>query len=627
MDNKEEVLVATPDAETAIEKPKAPKTRKRSPRKSTKSRKKKLTLLEKMRERRENRRVAAREAKIAREKQNAKKRVELAKLKKARKTEREKLIAERNEKREERRAQLIRSREEHKREAAKRRELLRSETKKQREKRIKEERAARLQEKKERRELRAEALREKRENRLAMREAKIAERERKRKENRGVGGWIAAVVSLGVSVLVLGTLVTIGIVDNATSMGDMEDVYSRSFYNLTNLLNNMDVNLSKLTVSSSSEEQQTILMDIIVESELIESNLEQLPIEDEDKASTVKLVNQVGDYSKSLNKKLASGEALGSDEAAKIEAMSGTVSSLATEINETANTIKDGKNLKFSALLKKNNNLITDSFTKLTNASADYPQMIYDGPFSDGLDEREIKGLSGGELSKEDAVARGKEYLMDYELSELYASGEAVTKSIACYVLEGKTLSGVGVYLQLAKRGGKPVLFTLYDECEEDNFSDEECIKIGEEFLSSIGYEGMKAVWQNENNNVLSVNYAFCQEGAVVYSDLIKVKVCKEKGKVVGIEAITYLTNHTGNRDVSSPNISAESARKTAENKIDVSSVRLAVIPLGVKSEVLAYEVSGTYNDNLYYIYINALTGKEAQIFKVVKTTEGTLLL
>ena len=61
-------------------------------------------------------------------------------------------------------------------------------------------------------------------------------------------------------------------------------------------------------------------------------------------------------------------------------------------------------------------------------------------------------------------------------------------------------------------------------------------------------------------------------------------------------------------------------------NKIEIETSRLAVIPKN-DAEVLAYEFTGKYNDETYYVYISAKTGKEIVIFKVVKTTEGNLIV
>ena len=58
-----------------------------------------------------------------------------------------------------------------------------------------------------------------------------------------------------------------------------------------------------------------------------------------------------------------------------------------------------------------------------------------------------------------------------------------------------------------------------------------------------------------------------------------------------------------------------------------VEEVRLALIPKGNDKEVLTHEISGENQDGLYFVYINATTGQEEQIFKVIDTEQGQLLI
>ena len=46
-----------------------------------------------------------------------------------------------------------------------------------------------------------------------------------------------------------------------------------------------------------------------------------------------------------------------------------------------------------------------------------------------------------------------------------------------------------------------------------------------------------------------------------------------------------------------------------------------------LNKEALAYEFSGTAGGATYYVYIDAADGKEIEIFRVVETTEGRLLI
>ena len=75
------------------------------------------------------------------------------------------------------------------------------------------------------------------------------------------------------------------------------------------------------------------------------------------------------------------------------------------------------------------------------------------------------------------------------------------------------------------------------------------------------------------------------------------------------------------------PSITVEKAEKKLSVNLTVKTSRLAYIPLESGKEKLAYEFWGEAEDGEYYVYVDAKTGRELQIFKVISTDEGTLLL
>ncbi len=60
---------------------------------------------------------------------------------------------------------------------------------------------------------------------------------------------------------------------------------------------------------------------------------------------------------------------------------------------------------------------------------------------------------------------------------------------------------------------------------------------------------------------------------------------------------------------------------------MDVLTGRLAICPIGEKSEKLCYEFSGLIGETTYYVYIDAESGRQIQMFKVIESTEGLLLM
>ena len=347
---------------------------------------------------------------------------------------------------------------------------------------------------------------------------------------------------------------------------------------------------------------------------------------DESKSNTVSFINSIGDYSRSLIAKIAAGETLTNEEKDNLKTLYEVNSKLKSELSDLAANL--GTDYKFYSLLKANEgDLILSKFSELENNSVEYPKLIYDGPFSAGLDEIEPKGLAGlEEISKDAGSEKFKEYFTDYKIQKVEYAGETNGKSFSTYNYEATLEGGDTLFAQISKTGGKLIMFNMHTECTTQNFDADKCVEIAGDYLKSIGIENMKAAWINDSTNIACINFVSTSGDIIIYSDMIKVKICEEKGVVLGMEAMAYYLNHTESRDVSTTLTMAQ-ARAKVSDKINILTQRLTVVPKTGGSEVAAYEFMGTYNGATYYVYINAKTGNETEVFKVIESTEGNLLM
>jgi hypothetical protein len=64
---------------------------------------------------------------------------------------------------------------------------------------------------------------------------------------------------------------------------------------------------------------------------------------------------------------------------------------------------------------------------------------------------------------------------------------------------------------------------------------------------------------------------------------------------------------------------------RIVSSNIEIETCRLALVPIGNESESHCYEFSRNYDGAIYYAYIDAKTGRQVQLFKVVEGTEGSL--
>ncbi len=495
-------------------------------------------------------------------------------------------------------------------------------------KRLKVENRAKL--KREKAEEKAYLKRVKLEQKHEHRQEKEKRKERRKNQNRsrGIGGWITAVVTLGCAVLVLGSLLSLSIFTDYLEFNKVNTNSAssqRSFYDFVGYVDNLETNMSKMMVSTDSQGQQKILSDIVVQSSLAEESLASLPIMDESKYLTSKFINQVGDYAKYLNNRLIYGGNLTEKDKENLlqlynvnKNLKQTLSSLSAKINQ---------NYDFSALSKNDaNDIIVAQFNDIEKNSMEYPEMIYDGAFSDGVMGKKPKGLMGDKINELQAQEIFKSIFSSYGVEEVKIDGKTQNGEITCFNVLSKTKKNGEVYAQISEIGGKLIMFNAYRDCTKNNTSTEQSVAIAQEFLTKIGLKDMTCVWSYSSGATEYLNFAYEQDGIIVYPDLVKIKVCKERGVVSGIDADNYYMNHEL-RQIETPKCTLEQAYDKVSEQIKVLSSSVAITPTGGGQERLSYEFIGETENGTFYIYLDANTLKQTDIFKVVETEQGRLLI
>lgn len=562
------------------------------------------------------------EKKLAKKQAHEAKKLEAAKIKAEKKQRRLEKKLEAKQKRLDRIAAIKEKLAERKERRRERRDMLKHETKEARLKRIAEEKKAKIEARNAKREAKAAERQAKREHRLKVRAEKRANR-KERQHAPGFGGWLAAVIALGVTTLALGTMMTFGWLNMNGMQADMASIHTESVYELNSIVDNLDAELSKVQVSNSSAEQIKLLNEIAVDSEMAEIILERLPVDSQLTQNMTSFVNKMGDSATSMLNTLARGGKLSESQQATLSYMYEANQQMKSVMNEL--TAQTNPKSIMKALKGKKGNFMTQSFETLDNTAVEVPKEINDGPFAENIKKVNAKALENlEEISSSKAEELAKKYFKSYKPSDVHCTGEAVADQLECYNIELKTKDG-DMLAQLSKKGGRVVMFDSYKDCSQRKFSVERCIDIAEDFLEELGIDDMKAVWTSENGTTCNLNFVYEDDDVVFYSDMIKIKVCEERGIVTGMEALAYCLNHT-EREAGDAQISKATAQEKLNSSFNVEGSRLAVIPVD-GDEVLAYEFYGNYGENDYYIYIDAVTGEEVQVLTVIGTKQGRALM
>ena len=432
--------------------------------------------------------------------------------------------------------------------------------------------------------------------------------------------FIITVVSLVAFMIAMGIGWYVDSQALAVSNANLENLYQRSFFELVNNVNNMEVDVSKLLVSNDSTSQQKILTSIKQQTSEAQNNLSLLPVNSNTLTTTTQFVNQLNGYCTSLLK--YDTNKIEEQESGNLKVIYDAVAQIKYELNNIASKIMQG----YSIIDNLDGNAELDSFSinfsGLSTESIEYPSMIYDGPFSDALQNREVKGLQGEDCTEQEAEAFISEIIDD--IVNLEYLGETEGK-IVTHDFGVNTSDGTNFYVQISKKGKFLMDINANSIDGEEKISEENAIEIAKEFAKKMNVD-VDVVWKATSNGVTYVNLAPVVDKVVIYPDLIKVKVDLVSGRVIGWEATGYAYNHTERTNLT-PTISEEDAKAKISSSLKVENIRLSVIPLDFGGEILAYEFTGEFNNFTYYMYIDAYTGDQVRVLRVIQTDQGELLL
>lgn len=415
------------------------------------------------------------------------------------------------------------------------------------------------------------------------------------------GLWVATTVALAVP---------LGIFCSRYSgeVNRVESLYEKSYYEAIDSVDNAESKLSKVNAVTAGKVKRELLADVWKECDVAVSNLSQIGMDGEQMETITKFLNQLGDYSYYLMGKVSAGSDLTKSEKDNVKQFRSLLAKLKDDLATVGEgTVRGGKiNASTIADLSAIGNAIKNY------SSIDYPELIYDGPFSDGLNDRTAKFLEGkAEISEETALNKIKELFP--EATDVGVIGEA-SGSISSYIVGFKN-GGNELSAFVTKQGGVLAAINGYGDTENPLKTDEECTASAKAFLEKAGYENMSDVWVYNNNSTVYVNFAYTENGTVFYPDLVKVKVSAETGEIQGLEATNYIYNHA-KRNVNYDK-SAESAIKISE-ELTVVSTRYCVIPTDWNEEVFCKEVKGTSEGLTYYVYYDLSTGEEIRAMVVI---------
>lgn len=408
--------------------------------------------------------------------------------------------------------------------------------------------------------------------------------------------------------------------------------YDRAFFELTDYVSDIDALLSKARLASDPAQLASVSNEIFMKAAEAKSCFGQLPTENADLEHTAKFLSQVGDYTYVLSRNMINGSKITDDEYDTLCSLNDYAAALSKNLSDIEKRIYAGE-LSFTTArgdggaieaMAAGDGVFRD-LENVEKAFDDYPALIYDGPFSEHIENMESYMLkTAPEISKVEALRKAEELLGERGKGLLFES-ETANTAIEAYNF-GRDYADGHITVSITKKGGYVLYFLDTRSADSSEYDIAAASGLAQKFLISRGITDMSSSYYEVTDNVATINFAYAQDGTKCYSDLIKVKVALDDGSIVGMECKGYLMNHR-RRDLPAAAISPEQARERVSTRLEVSEVSLAVIPKDSLREVLCYEFKGACAGKNFIIYINAETGREEQILLLIESETGILTI
>ena len=157
----------------------------------------------------------------------------------------------------------------------------------------------------------------------------------------------------------------------------------------------------------------------------------------------------------------------------------------------------------------------------------EYPELIYDGPFSEHI-SRKKPYLKGRTIQEEDLKKIAEEFIGNGTKYNMNILGEINNGRLPTYLVELQPLDQRNedrITMSITKIAGKVVWMLDSRGTKEAKLSEKQGVELAQRFLLDKGYNAMIPTYSIKNDGEMVMNFAYSQDDMVIYSDLIKVKV------------------------------------------------------------------------------------------------------
>ena len=165
---------------------------------------------------------------------------------------------------------------------------------------------------------------------------------------------------------------------------------------------------------------------------------------------------------------------------------------------------------------------------------------------SDSLKKKELRDMNDHEITSEEAIQRFKKLFPNVSNSSIVVEKSKPGSPYPFYHIRFAEGQSIG-YIDITVKGGHVLSFLSDRPFGRGSLRHDEISGRAERFLSEAGYGD--TVFQESRENHTAWHFVFVrveeEYGAKVFSDTIHLKVAKDNGDIIGLDAMEYIRKET----------------------------------------------------------------------------------
>lgn len=407
----------------------------------------------------------------------------------------------------------------------------------------------------------------------------------------------------------------------------LENNYQRAFHELVWHIQTVENELAKLSVAGTPEQETEKLATVWRQLYAAQEKVGQLPLGLVPLENTEAYLASVGDQVFALVRR---GTGLSEADREQVDNMQRGAASLASELATLQQTVLTS-NLRWTdveaTLVQARNqdevrdNSVINSISLVNKQVQEYPEVQFDQRI--GV-VAPTPRLEGEKISEAEAAAAALWFLdPTKQAKHNVVSTELTAGPIPTYsfVVSSEEDATRRVNIAITQTQGR-VLWML-DSRQPGNTGNLPAEALAEQainFLRRRGFDNMRMVGEHEYQGSMLFAFVYEQDGVLIYPDLLRVRVARDDGTVIGFEGNGYTVWHK-ERQLSSPRISMQQALEALAKGLELMGpAQLAVIFDARAEETLVYEFPVRRGNDSFLVYVDARSGNELQIVRLEST-------